>query len=78
MARGAGDVERLCRGGTPLAALFTGLVAGIITPLLVELFELALSIDDPSGAISVHGVAGLWGLAAAGIFAPQEASLWRN
>ena len=57
---------------SPLAALFTGLVAGIVTPLLVELFELALSIDDPSGAISVHGVAGLWGLAAAGIFVPQS------
>ncbi len=56
---------------TPLQALFTGLIAGIATPLLVELFELALSIDDPSGAISVHGAAGLWGLAAAGIFAPQ-------
>ena len=57
---------------SPMAALFTGMVAGIITPLLVELFELALSIDDPSGAISVHGAAGLWGLAAAGIFAPQN------
>jgi Amt family ammonium transporter len=56
---------------SPIAALFTGLVAGIATPLLVELFELALSIDDPSGAISVHAAAGLWGLAAAGIFAPQ-------
>lgn len=56
----------------PMAALFSGLVAGIITPLLVELFELALSIDDPSGAISVHGAAGLWGLIAAGIFAPQQ------
>src|SRR6185369_6826576 len=57
---------------TPAQALFTGLVAGIGTPLLVELFELALSIDDPSGAITVHGVAGLWGLAAVGIFAPQS------
>jgi Amt family ammonium transporter len=57
---------------TPLQALFIGLVAGISTPLLVELFELALSIDDPSGAISVHAVAGLWGLAAAGLFAPQS------
>jgi Amt family ammonium transporter len=56
---------------TPVEALFTGLVAGVITPLLVELFELALSIDDPSGAISVHAAAGIWGLAAAGIFAPQ-------
>lgn len=60
---------------SPMAALFTGLVAGIITPLLVELFELALSIDDPSGAVSVHGAAGLWGLAAAGIFAPQQGQL---
>jgi Amt family ammonium transporter len=60
---------------TPLQALFIGLVAGISTPLLVELFELALSIDDPSGAISVHAVAGLWGLAAAGFFAPQSGQL---
>jgi Amt family ammonium transporter len=56
----------------PMDALFTGLVAGVMTPLLVELFELALSIDDPSGGIGVHGAAGLWGLAAAGIFAPRD------
>lgn len=52
----------------PLAALFVGLVAGTATPLLVELFELALSIDDPSGAIGVHAISGIWGLLAAGIF----------
>ena len=55
----------------PIGALVIGMVAGILAPLLVELFELALSIDDPSGAISVHGAAGLWGLAGAGIFAPS-------
>jgi len=49
-----------------------GLVAGIFIPLLVELFELVLSIDDPSGAVSIHGAAGLWGLMAAGLFAPQS------
>jgi Amt family ammonium transporter len=54
---------------SPLPALFIGVVAGVITPLLVELLELAVSIDDPSGAISAHAVSGLWGLAAAGIFA---------
>jgi Amt family ammonium transporter len=53
---------------TPLQAFFVGLVVGIVTPLLVELCELALSIDDPSGAISVHCVGGLWGLFAAGVF----------
>ena len=54
---------------TPGAALFVGLVAGIGTPLLVELMELALSIDDPSGAITVHAAGGLWGLLAVGLFA---------
>jgi Amt family ammonium transporter len=59
----------------PTAALFTGVVMGIATPLLVEVLELALSIDDPSGAISVHFVGGLWGLFAAGVFAPQNGQL---
>jgi Amt family ammonium transporter len=52
----------------PGEALITGLVVGVSTPLLVELFELALSIDDPSGAISVHAAGGLLGLVAAGLF----------
>jgi Amt family ammonium transporter len=60
---------------TPAAALFVGLVAGVATPLLVEVLELALSIDDPSGAITVHAAGGLWGLIAAGIFAPQPGQL---
>lgn len=57
---------------SPIAALFVGIVAGIGTPLLVELFELVLSIDDPSGAVSVHGAAGLWGLISAGLFGAQN------
>jgi Amt family ammonium transporter len=59
----------------PSGALFVGMVAGIATPLLVELFELALSIDDPSGAIGVHAIAGIWGLLAAGIFSPRPGQL---
>jgi Amt family ammonium transporter len=57
---------------SPGAALFTGVVAGVFTPLLVEVLELAVSIDDPTGAIAVHGAGGLWGLFAAGLFAPQH------
>ena len=60
---------------SPGAALFTGAVAGIFTPLLVEVLELALSIDDPTGAITVHAAGGLWGLLAAGVFAPQKGQL---
>jgi Amt family ammonium transporter len=60
---------------TPVAAIFIGIVAGIGVPLAVEALELAASIDDPSGAISVHAVGGLWGLIAAGLFAPQAGQL---
>ncbi len=60
---------------TPLQALVIGAIAGLITPLLVEVLELAASIDDPSGAIVVHGAGGLWGLIAAGVFAAQPGQL---
>jgi ammonium transporter, Amt family len=60
---------------SPAASLFIGGVAGLFTPLLVELFELVLSVDDPSGAITVHGAAGIWGLFAAGVFSPASGQL---
>ena len=60
---------------TPLEAIVIGLVAGVATPLIVELLELALSVDDPSGAISVHAAGGLWGLIAAGFFVPRTGQL---
>jgi ammonium transporter, Amt family len=60
---------------TPAEAIVVGAIVGIAAPLLVELLELALSIDDPSGAISVHAVGGLWGLFAAGVFASRPGQL---
>ena len=59
----------------PDAALLVGLVAGLITPLLIELLELAFSLDDPLGSIAVHAGGGLWGILAVGIFAPQTGQL---
>jgi Amt family ammonium transporter len=59
---------------SPLAAIFTAAVAGVITTYLVELFELRLLVDDPGGAISVHAEAGIWGLFAAGIFSNRSAA----
>ncbi len=50
------------------AAVLVGAVAGSVVVGSVLLFE-RRGIDDPVGAISVHGVAGLWGLLAVGIFA---------
>jgi Amt family ammonium transporter len=56
---------------SPVQSILIGLIAGVLTPLLVEVLELAASIDDPSGAIAVHAAGGLWGLIAAGALAPQ-------
>lgn len=52
----------------PAAAVLIGLIAGLIMPVAIENLELRLGIDDPSGAISVHGIGGLWGVIAVGIF----------
>ncbi len=48
------------------AAVLTGLVAGVIMVFSVIWFERS-GIDDPVGAISVHGTAGLWGVLAVGL-----------
>ncbi|MBZ5655652.1 MAG: ammonium transporter [Acidobacteriia bacterium] len=48
----------------PAAALIVGGVAGIVVPLVADVLEFQLAVDDPGGAISVHAVGGLWGLLA--------------
>jgi Amt family ammonium transporter len=59
-----------CAFAKPPEAVIIGLVAGALVPFSVEWLELHFGIDDPGGAISVHAVGGLWGLLAAGLFAP--------
>ena len=57
-----------CAFVIPLASVLIGLVAGALVTLSIEWLELHLHIDDPGGAISVHGMAGIWGLLAIGLF----------
>lgn len=56
-----------CDAMTPLFALITGAVAGVLVVFSVMAFD-RLKIDDPVGAISVHGVCGAWGTLAIGLF----------
>lgn len=58
-----------CASVTPATAVFIGLVAGVLVIFAVELLEVRLAVDDPSGAVSVHAVAGIWGVLALGLFA---------
>jgi Amt family ammonium transporter len=56
-----------CATVTPLSSIIIGAIAGIIVVLSVLFFD-RIRVDDPVGAISVHGVCGAWGTLAAGIF----------
>ena len=56
-----------CASVSPLSAVIIGAIAGIIVVFSVVFFD-RIKVDDPVGAISVHGVNGAWGTLAAGIF----------
>lgn len=54
---------------TPAASIVVGAVAGALVTFTVAWLEWPLSVDDPTGAVSVHAVGGIWGLLAFGILA---------
>ena len=57
-----------CYTVTPAGALAIGAVSGVLVVGSVLFIDKKLKIDDPVGAISVHGVCGLWGTLACGLF----------
>ena len=56
-----------CATVSPLSSIVIGAFAGVIVVFAVLFFD-KIRVDDPVGAISVHGVCGAWGTLAAGIF----------
>lgn len=56
-----------CANVSPFSAVIIGLVAGVLVLFSVLFFD-KIKVDDPVGAISVHGVCGAWGTLAAGLF----------
>ena len=58
-----------CGFVNPVASVIIGLIAGVLVCLSVEYVDRVLKVDDPVGAISVHGANGLWGVLAVGLFA---------
>ncbi|MBP3952736.1 ammonium transporter [Bacillus suaedae] len=62
-----------CAFVAPWAAVVIGLVGGLIVFFSMKLFDKA-RIDDPIFALSVHGVAGVWGTISTGFFATPELS----
>jgi len=58
----------------PIAAAIIGLVAGVLVCLSCEFVERVLRVDDPVGAISVHGTNGIWGVIAVGLFSDGKSN----
>ena len=58
-----------CADVDALGASFIGLVAGILVVVAVEFIDIKLKIDDPVGAVAVHGANGMWGTLSVGLFA---------
>lgn len=71
MLAGLVAITAPCAFVNPVGAVIIGAVAGVLVVLSVFFFE-ARGIDDPVGAISVHGTNGLWGVLSVGIFATGE------
>ena len=57
-----------CGSVAPWASLVIGLCAGVLVFFSVLFIDKVLKVDDPVGAISVHGVCGVWGTLAVGLF----------
>lgn len=60
-----------CNVVSPGAAILIGLIAGVLVDFAVVFID-RLKIDDPVGAIAVHGVNGFFGTIAVGLFATKD------
>jgi Amt family ammonium transporter len=67
MLAGLVAITSPCAFVTPVGAFIIGAVAGVLVVVSVFFFD-RIKIDDPVGAISVHGTNGAWGLIAVGLF----------
>ena len=58
----------------PTGSAIIGFIAGVLVCLSVSFIENKLKVDDPVGAISVHGACGLWGVLSVGLFADGKSN----
>ena len=69
MLAGLVAITAPCAFVTAPAAVLIGAISGVLVIWSVFFFERRMKIDDPVGAISVHGINGAWGVLALGLFA---------
>jgi Amt family ammonium transporter len=69
MLAGMVAITAPCAFVNSLSAVIIGAIAGVLVIWAVFFIDQTLKVDDPVGAISVHGVCGAWGILALGLFA---------
>src|SRR5213075_2779293 len=69
MLAGLVAITAPCAFVAPWAAVLIGLIAGVLVIWSCLFWEKIVKVDDPVGAISVHGVNGAWGVLSLGLFA---------
>lgn len=69
MLAGLVAITAPCAFVTSVSAVMIGAVAGVLVCMSIFFIERVMKIDDPVGAISVHGVNGAWGVLSLGLFA---------
>lgn len=62
----------------PWAFLLIGAIAGLLLPLTLYLLEVKLRLDDPTAAVGMHALPGVWGLLALGLFADGRSGVGWN
>jgi Amt family ammonium transporter len=69
MLAGLVAITAPCAFVTSVSAVIIGLTAGVLVVAAALFIERTLKIDDPVGAVAVHGVNGAWGVISLGLFA---------
>ncbi|MGH7225362.1 MAG: ammonium transporter, partial [Gemmataceae bacterium] len=69
MLAGLVAITAPCAFVAPWAAVLIGAIAGVLVIWSCLFFERVVKVDDPVGAISVHGVNGMWGVLSLGLLA---------
>jgi Amt family ammonium transporter len=65
-----------CAAVSPVGAAFIGLICGTVVVFAIEFIDKKLKVDDPVGAVSVHGVCGALGTLLVGVFATDGGLLY--
>jgi ammonium transporter, Amt family len=69
MLAGLVAITAPCAFTSPAWSALIGSIAGVLVIYAAQFIDTKLKIDDPVGAIAVHGVCGIWGVLSVGIFA---------